>query len=237
MKITFIGTSHGFPEETRRCSCTMLEVANRYYFIDMGTMASEELIKRNISYNSVKAVFITHCHGDHTNGLTSFYDLCNWYYKEADPLIVMPRQEAIAALENWEKANTQPLRGIRTAVTHDGVVFDDGYVKVTAFPTLHIEKSFAYLVEAEGKAILFSGDLKHPNIDFPKIAFEQSIDLAICEAAHFSPLDYSAVFEKSNIKSVVLNHIYSKHDGDIKELINKHKCPVTASYDGLEIEI
>jgi len=234
MKIVFIGTSHGFPEADRRCSCTMLEVSGRYYFIDMGTMASEELIRRGISYNDIKAVFITHCHGDHTNGLTAFYDLCNWYYKEADPLIFMPKQEAITALENWEKANTQQLRGIRTAVTNEGLVFDDGYIKVTAIPTLHIEKSFAYIIEVQGKVILFSGDLKHPTIDFPKI--EKQIDLAVCEAAHFSPLDYINVFEKLNIKNITLNHIYSKHNKDIEELI-KHKYPISPSYDGLEIEI
>ena len=49
MRITFIGTSHGVPEPERRCSCTMIETQGRYYFIDMGTQAIEDVIKRGIA--------------------------------------------------------------------------------------------------------------------------------------------------------------------------------------------
>ena len=78
MKITFIGSSHGVPEANRRCACTMLEIAGRYYFVDMGTMAMDVLRTKGISPDDVNGVFITHKHGDHTDGLPQFVDLCSW---------------------------------------------------------------------------------------------------------------------------------------------------------------
>ena len=75
MKIVFFGSSHGVPEPNRKCSSVMIEVSDNRYFIDMGTQSIEQLISRNIPIESVKAIFITHMHGDHSDGLISFIDL------------------------------------------------------------------------------------------------------------------------------------------------------------------
>ena len=69
MQITFLGASHGVPEANRRCSCTLIETNGRYYFIDMGVNAIDALRTRGIEVEDVKGIFITHMHGDHTNGL------------------------------------------------------------------------------------------------------------------------------------------------------------------------
>lgn len=93
MQITFLGASHGVPEANRRCSCTLIETNGRYYFIDMGVNAIDALRTRGIDVEDVKGIFITHMHGDHTNGLVSFVDLISWYFKTADPEICLPNLE------------------------------------------------------------------------------------------------------------------------------------------------
>lgn len=40
---------------------------------------------RGIEVEDIKGIFITHMHGDHTNGLISFVDLISWYFKTAGP--------------------------------------------------------------------------------------------------------------------------------------------------------
>ena len=90
MKLIFIGTSHGVPESDRRCSSVMLEVNGFYYLVDMGTQVVEDLRKRGIALENVRLAICTHPHGDHTDGLLSFVDLVNWYFKAADPLILLP---------------------------------------------------------------------------------------------------------------------------------------------------
>ena len=160
MQITFLGASHGVPEANRRCSCTLIETNGRYYFIDMGVNAIDALRTRGIEVEDVKGIFITHMHGDHTNGLISFVDLISWYFQTADPEICLPNLEGVEAIRAWLKANHCEMRDLRFKKITDGTIFDDGYLKVTAIPTQHCPDSHAFFVEAEGKAVLFTGDLK-----------------------------------------------------------------------------
>ena len=41
MKITFLGTSHGYPEKGRVVSCTMVETGGKIYIIDAGSAVDE----------------------------------------------------------------------------------------------------------------------------------------------------------------------------------------------------
>ncbi|MBQ8334198.1 MAG: ribonuclease Z [Clostridia bacterium] len=237
MRLSFIGTSHGVPEPFRRCSCTMIETEGRYYFIDMGTQAIEDVIKRGISVNDVKGIFITHPHGDHCDGLLSYVDLINWYFKTADPTIVVPSQNVIDAMNGWFKGFGSVLReGIRFELTQPGVTYDDGVLKVTAIPTQHCPNSFAYLVEAEGKKVLFTGDLKHPTVDFPQVVYEEEIDLVIVESAHFSSDHTEKVLENAKVKRVLHNHISPAWDEDLARMAkHQHHYQYGKAFDGTEV--
>ena len=206
MKITLFGTSHGVPEANRRCSCTMIETSGRYYFVDLGILPFEELVTRNIPVEAIQAVFITHMHGDHDNGLVSFADLLSWHYKTLDPAIFVPDTGCADVIRQWMAFGGTKMRPLRFEEIRAGEIFDDGFLKVTAIPTKHCVGSHAFLIEAEGKNILFTGDLKHPTVDFPAIAMERPTDLMICEAAHFTATDYAPVLSKCPTKQVCVNH-------------------------------
>ena len=238
MKIVFLGTSHGVPEGDRRCSCAMIEIEDRRYFIDMGTQAIEDLRRRHIPVESVKGVFITHMHGDHTNGLISFVDLLSWYFRTAYPRIVMPEQVGIDVLKAWIMVNhAQPRDDLEFQVTQEGLVFNDGVLKVTAIRTQHIDPSYAYLLEVEGRRILFTGDLKQPEIDFPKAAVQEHMDLVVAEAAHFSPLDYLSIIYESDIDRMILNHYQPKMVPDAWKLMDRVTIPVELAMDQMEVEL
>ena len=133
MKITFVGSSHGVPEAHRKCTCIMLEVGDNVYFIDMGTSAIDALRTRGIDIDKVKGVFVTHMHGDHTNGLIQFVDLITWYFKTPDPVICLPVPEAAKVIDAWlEVTLNGAKKDIQYRETQSGVVFDDGVLKVTA---------------------------------------------------------------------------------------------------------
>ena len=78
MRIVFFGSSHGRPEGGRRCSSTLVEIGERLYLVDMGPQVDEDLVFRGLPMEGVRAIFVTHMHGDHTYGLVSF--LCFLYY-------------------------------------------------------------------------------------------------------------------------------------------------------------
>ncbi|MBQ8637621.1 MAG: MBL fold metallo-hydrolase [Lachnospiraceae bacterium] len=241
MKVTIIGSSNGVPEAHRKCSCVMIEVNGRIYFADMGTSAVDALRNRGIPVESVKGIFITHMHGDHTNGLPQFIDLMTWYFTDADPVICLPVIGAAAVLRDWVKiTQNDGNREIQYRETLPGLVYDDGVLKVTAIPTKHCCKSYAYLLEAEGKTVLITGDLQHPSVDFPETAKERELDLVICESAHFPVREYLPVFESCRIRNVCLTHYPPSAFGSVYELqeeLREKGIGVRIAADDLEINV
>ena len=242
MRIIFNGTSHGVPEHHRRCSSYILAVRGSYYMIDMGTQAIEELRRRGIPIEAVKLVICTHPHGDHTDGVISFADLANWYFRKADPAILLPDERLIAPLKAWmtvtENGNP-PRENLRIGAFTAGVAYEDENLRLTAIPTQHCVNSYAFLVEAEGRRVLFTGDLKHPNVDFPQAAFETELDLIVCELAHFSPDDCIPVFDKTKAKRILHSHINDDRWAAALALQQKapHPYEYGAAFDGLELEL
>ena len=197
MRIVFFGTSHGLPEPNKRCSSTMIEIGDRRYFIDMGTQSIEQLATRNIFPESIKGIFVTHMHGDHTNGLLSFLDLCSWHYKNTNPHIFLPNplEDTVTAISAWLKCNGTTLRDFSFTAVKAGVIYADEAIRVTAYRTKHNQMSHAFLIEAEGKRVLFTGDLGAPRIDFPTSVLQEPLDLAVCECAHFTDEAYLPIFK------------------------------------------
>lgn len=241
MRITFVGSSHGVPEPNRHCSCNLIEVGENIYFIDMGTMGTEAIIDRGLSMEAVKGIFVTHMHGDHTNGLPGFIELIGWYFHGCNPTVMLPREDAPDVIKSWMKLNNVNCRDeIKFGTTKSGLVYDDGTIRVTAFKTKHLEPSYSYLIEAEGKNIVFTGDLRGPDVDFPDFACDRPIDLIVCEAAHFDATKYADVFKNKcqEIRSVVVNHHSPWHFAEILSLRDMMApTPVRYGMDGMEINL
>ena len=239
MKITFLGTSHGVPEPHRKCSCIMVEVGENIYFVDMGTPVVDEMRVRGKNMDAVKGVFITHMHGDHTDGLVQFIDLLTWYFKTPDPVVVLPAPEIETAINLW-LTGTQAGREkkIKYQKTEEGVVYDDGALKVTAIATKHCPGSHAYVLEAEGKTVLCTGDLARPSEDFPYVG--KPIDLMICESAHFPTTDYLPILDKIEVKKICVTHYSSKRMLTLyqfRDAMAERGEPITIATDGLEINL
>ena len=185
MKITFLGTSHGVPSAERFCSSTMIEIGEAVYLIDGGAPTGDLLIRNGISYDRIKAVFTTHIHGDHTLGMLGMLSLSNWKFRTSSYVTYMATEEGIEAFKRIIEVTDSPLDESRLTMklTTPGTFYDDGLLKVTAVPTRHMEAvgkpTYALILEAEGKRVVFTGDLHHGDAaDFPQIAKEESSDLS-----------------------------------------------------------
>ena len=97
MKITFLGTSHAIPQADRYCTCAMIEAGGVIYFIDAGAPLMEEIVKLGKDIHDVRAVFATHCHLDHINGIPSLAGPLNWFFKDASVSFYLPEQRVIDA--------------------------------------------------------------------------------------------------------------------------------------------
>ena len=242
MRIIFNGTSHGIPAPHRRCSSYIIAVNGSYYLIDMGTQVIEDLIRRGIPIEAVKLAICTHPHGDHTDGVIPFTDLVNWYFKKADPEILLPDERLLRPLKMWLKINDNgkpPRKDLRLGTFQAGVAYEDANLRLTAIPTQHCVNSYAFLIEAEGKRLLFTGDLKHPTVDFPQVAFETELDLIVCELAHFSADDCIPVFDRTKAKRILHSHINDDRWAAALSIRKNepHAYEYGAAFDGQELEL
>ena len=216
MKITFLGTSHGVPAADRFCSCTMLEVNEALYFIDAGAPLADVLIRRGVGMDKLRAIFATHMHSDHTVGIAALADLFNWYYRHDSMDIYLTERRGIEAFSELLRAMEGGLdeARLRFRLMTADTVYEDGNIRLTPIPTGHIafqnRPSFAYLVEAEGKKALFSGDLslRLERRDFPAYPLQHEVDLLVCEMAHFGPEHVAPYLEKCRAKEVLFNHVF-----------------------------
>lgn len=235
MEVKFIGTSHGVPEKDRYCSCSVVTVNGKHYVIDAGVSLMSALLHNNMEPQNVGAVFITHMHGDHISGLPEFVDLLRWYYRDLNPAIFVPSEQGKYALLNWVTSMDNG-REVAVSAYSEGILFEDENVRVTAFRTQHTACSFGFLLEAEGKRVYFTGDMRGDLSDCPGVVYETETDLVVCESAHNCLPEIADKLNAMKTKHIVINHVNPKHSlkefDECAPLMNK---PFDMAHDGYEV--
>ena len=208
MKITFLGTGSGVCERGRYCSSAAITVKGVTYVIDVGAPISTLLQVKGIKLETVKAVFITHNHGDHISGLPEFVIQLNCHHKA-----FFPGAHAEIYVPDMREHEHTVWGCAHTAITDfkiysEGVIFEDELIRVTAFRTKHTPVSFGFLIEAEGKRVVFSGDIASDLSDYPRELTEKENDVVVVEAGHprLNKPENIAVFEKTITRHFLINH-------------------------------
>ena len=166
--ITLLGTKGGpveDPSGRRAQSSTLLTVNGVHYLIDAGDGVVSRLIKAGVPPYTVRKVFLTHRHLDHTAGLTAFMSQSwfnGWFFHDKyymDRSTTKPFVEIYGppdtstlfegsmkflsvsardadALGSGTMKLPQEVFSMRT-IEKPGVVFNDGTVKVTAIENTH----------------------------------------------------------------------------------------------------
>lgn len=247
MNLTFLGTSHGVPEVNRYCTSYLLEVDDNMYLIDTGAPVVNLLINKEKNLANLKAVFNTHFHLDHAVGALHLLDLCSWYFKDTSFTFFCPEQRGIDAFKEVISAGTTVFAGdrLKTSVFSEGVIYDDGVIKVEAIPTEHtsynpVIDSYAFYIEAKDKKILFTGDLSMnlEKDDFPKIAFDRHMDIIVTECAHFEPSALEPYMAKIDTDILAVAHIYDieRKAPLLEEISQKYDFELLVAEDDDEIE-
>lgn len=240
VKVTFLGTSHGVPSDTRHCSSILLEVGENAYLLDAGAPIIDILTRMHFDLTRIKALFNTHFHMDHIGGAVQFINLCSWYYRDTNFDFYLPTKNGMDALCDMisESGNTTiPSDRLRAHIYGDNFVFDDGTIRLEAIRTKHGGEgfnAFAFYIETCGKRILFTGDMsvRLEGDDFPKIAFGRHFDLIISECAHFPLKKLQTYIEKCDTDKFIITHVHpvSKIE-EIEKIRNDYKFEVIAASD------
>ena len=179
-KVVLLGTGTPAPDPDRSGPATAVVVDDVAYIVDLGpgvvrrarAAATAHGLKA-LEPTNLRIAFLTHLHSDHTIG---FPDLIftPWTMGRRVPLEVYgPKgvkemaDHLVAAYRIDIETRTNPDGNQRTfpegskVNAHEiasGVVYKDGKVTVTAFPTKHAMESYGYRFDTPDRVVVISGD-------------------------------------------------------------------------------
>ncbi len=235
MKICFLGTGYGAPQKGRRQQSILVEQNGDLYLFDAGSGALDAVLEYGFEPKKLKAIFISHMHGDHMNGLHDIMNLAE-YFGIRCPVFLSEKRgvEAFSAFAFFQ--HRRECKNLSLDIIKSGEFYCDGNITVGAMLTAHMLgaglPSYALAVSAEDKTLLITGDLLATLEDFPK----RDADLVITECAHFgvseiinrlSGYKKAAVIhiapadkydELNAIKSALPFELYLPNDGEKIEL-------------------
>ena len=221
MKLHFLGTCSGTePMPGRRHQSFAVETGGALYWFDAGACCSVTAHLMGLDLLRVKKVVISHPHMDHVGGLGNlFWDVGKLRRVKKQELTYGEIDLYIPELETWEgfakiishtENHARSLK-INAFPVQDGLLFRDENMAVTAYHNRHMKipedgvwKSFSYLIEAEGKRIAYSGDIKeYRELD---AAIGEGCDAVLAETGHHHHLDVCDAMNGKNVKNLFFTH-------------------------------
>jgi ribonuclease Z len=203
LHVALCGAGSPLPDPDRSGPCVAVIAGRRLYVIDSGSGSSRSLARMRLPQGHVAAVFLTHFHSDHIDGLGELM-LQRWVNGAHDsPMPVYGPSGVEAVVEGFNRAYDQdsiyrvahhgegvvPRAGAGGsarpfATPADGeaiVVLEVDGLRVTAFRADHrpVEPAVGYRFDYAGRSLLVSGDTrKSANLS----RFAEGVDLLVHEA-------------------------------------------------------
>lgn len=178
-QLVLLGTGNPNADPDHSGPAAAVVVAGTPYLIDAGpgvvrrAAAAQRAGVQALNVKNLGIAFLTHLHSDHTMGLPDLI-FTPWVLEREEPLRLFGPPGTRAMAEHILKAYEEDIRirieGLQPANTEGykveasdvlpGMIYEDGNVRVTAFPVKHGDWEYAYgfRFETADRTIVFSGD-------------------------------------------------------------------------------
>ncbi|MBR4061036.1 MAG: MBL fold metallo-hydrolase [Lachnospiraceae bacterium] len=257
MKIHFLGTCAGTePMPDRKHASVAVEAEGRIYWFDAGEGCSYTGHLMGLDLLKVGKIIISHAHMDHVGGLGNLlWNIRKLTFErrkqpeQGEVVVYTPNMDSwnglLQMLRNTEQ-NFQTKYPVYAVQVEAGELFDDGIIKVTAFPNTHLVEwqqdrclSYSYLIECDGKKLVYSGDVG--SYDDLNEAIGKGCDGLIIETGHFGIDEVQQYVSGKNIRKIFFSHngreIISNPEASKEKVKNYFGNKGFICEDGMTIEL
>lgn len=241
IRVTLLGTGCPPPVMNRFGPSTLVEAGDQKLLFDAGRGALQRLTQLKVRWQDVNGVFLTHLHSDHVVGFPDLW-LTGWLLVpgRSVPLQVWGPLGTSKMMSHLEQAYEYDISIRRTndragpdgvvllvKDIGEGVIYNKGGVKVTAFEVDHapVKPALGYRIDYAGRSVVLSGDTR---VSENLIRHAQGVDLLVHEvfvpetlqragmppdrakniiAYHVTPEQAGQVFARAKPKLAVYSHI------------------------------
>lgn len=171
MKLIMTGTGTPFMDPNRHGPGQIVEVGGEYLQFDCGDSSASQIRKAGVALESIKHLFLTHLHTDHTHGLSQFI-IGGWILGRRE-LHMYGAGRIHHLMEHLWKAYEDDLESRLTVrepaglmdidiqQVDTGLVVETDKFKVTAAPAKHVLDSHGFRVDGDKGSVVITGDTSY----------------------------------------------------------------------------
>ena len=180
LHVALCGTGSPLPSRDRAGACTVVIAGKAMFVVDAGEGGARNISMMGLPNGNIRALFLTHYHSDHIDGLGPMM-LLRWtasgntaplpvYGPDGVEAVIGGFNAAYAADNRYRTAHhgavvTPPTAAGATAMPFAmpaaaTVVYEADGLKVTAFPVDHrpVQPAVGYRFDYKGRSVVISGD-------------------------------------------------------------------------------
>ena len=256
LKIHVFGSSAGTePQKGRHHTSWALEYAGALYWFDAGECCYHTASEMGLDLQTIRSIAISHPHIDHCGGLPNLLwsiSKLRRVRQQTDALgisLFLPKMQILECVRQWlECLGEKELNyDIAAEEVTERKLFDDGRVSIEARKNFHLGtpadgvfRSFSYRIKADGKTIVFSGDVKS-YADMGE--WLDGCDLLLMETGHHKASEVCAALrsEKRDVRDILFVHSGRELLNDYANALARAEAawgaPLKVAYDGFTLQL
>ena len=148
ISVTILGASSAKPTVNGHPSAQVVNCNEQYYLVDAGEGVQQQMFRCGINPLRLRAVFISHLHGDHCFGIFPLISTLGLYGKKTPLTIYAPRPfgEILEChLRYFDKEIPYEVQWVEVDTTKHQIIFENRTLEVWSIPLRHRVPTSGYL--------------------------------------------------------------------------------------------
>lgn len=146
--VTILGSSSAKPSVTRHPSSQVVNLCEQYYMVDAGEGCQRQIFRYKINPLKIKAIFLSHLHGDHVYGLFPLLSTLGLYGRKTPLTIYAPRPfgEMLSShLKYFDNNLSYEVKWVEVNTRKHSCIFENRSIEVWSIPLKHRVLCSGYL--------------------------------------------------------------------------------------------